>query len=69
MKQAFAGMNPPYDPKLTVITVQKRHNTRFFQERLADNSPQAMNQLRNEKNVVSYLFFFVSWRFFVETLS
>lgn len=52
MKQAFAAMKPAYDPKLTVLTVQKRHNTRFFQERLADMPPEECRRMKNtEKNI------------------
>uniref|UniRef100_A0A915JWP9 Uncharacterized protein n=1 Tax=Romanomermis culicivorax TaxID=13658 RepID=A0A915JWP9_ROMCU len=53
MKQAFGKMKPPaYQPKLTVLTVQKRHNTRFFQEKL-ENMPQdeASRMKNTEKNI------------------
>lgn len=52
MKQAFAMLKPPYDPKLNVVTVQKRHNTRFFQERLASMPEDQLRRMKNtEKNI------------------
>jgi len=47
IKQAFALLKPPYDPKLTVVTVQKRHNTRFFQERLTQMNPEELKRMKN----------------------
>lgn len=52
MKQAFAMMTPSYDPKLTVLTVQKRHNTRFFQERLSQMDRSQLARMKcGEKNI------------------
>lgn len=52
MKQAFASLKPRYDPKLTVLTVQKRHNTRFFHEHLIDMAPEESRRMKNtEKNI------------------
>jgi len=47
IKSACLKMRPDYQPKITVVTVQKRHNTRFFREDMVNHGA------KNVVNVIS----------------
>uniref|UniRef100_A0A915JMM4 Uncharacterized protein n=1 Tax=Romanomermis culicivorax TaxID=13658 RepID=A0A915JMM4_ROMCU len=51
IKNSFARLRPGYNPKLTVITVQKRHHTRFFREELMSKNTRLHNAKNAEKNI------------------
>lgn len=40
IKNACKEINANYDPKLTFVTVQKRHSTRFFPISDSDSDPK-----------------------------